>query len=276
MEKQGWIPQGADSVAGEGGAIGQAGSIRHMLADRFWASGMQTLVQLVYPPRCLGCGGMVESDFGLCGACWRDTPFIGGLSCDSCGTPLPGESDQAEHCDECLETTRPWSQGRAALLYKDKARHLVLGLKHGDRQDIAKPAARWMARSCRDIVQSETLVVPIPLHLHRHLARRYNQSALLAEALADELGLDWCPDALERRRPTPSLNGQTPHQRFETLSGRISVSPWRAELMQNRHVLIVDDVFTSGATLSAATDACFAAGASDVSVSVLARVAKDT
>jgi len=247
-----------------------------MRADRMWAVGMQTLVQLVYPPRCLCCGGLVETDFGLCTDCWRETPFVAGLACDACGVPLPGESDQPEHCDECLTTSRPWSHGRAALVYRDMARRLVLGLKHGDRHDIAKPAARWMARSAREIVTPDTLVVPIPLHLHRHLARRYNQAALLAEALAAELSIDWCPDALERRKATPSLEGKSREERFETLTGRLTVSSLRAELIEDRPILLVDDVMTSGATLGAATEACLAAGASEVCVAVLARAAKDT
>ncbi|MDA7423439.1 ComF family protein [Thalassococcus lentus] len=240
-----------------------------------WQRGMQTLVQLVYPPRCLSCGGLVESDFGLCGACWRDTPFVTGLVCDLCGVPLPGESDSIEHCDECLKTARPWMQGRAALIYKDRARRLVLALKHGDRHDIAKPAAKWMARQLRPIVKPDTIVVPVPLHLFRLMGRRYNQSALLADALATELGCVWCPDALERRQSTPSLDGKTRDERFAILAGRISVPRERAPLLKDRPVLIVDDVMTSGATLAAATEACFAAGASEVCVSVLARVAKE-
>ncbi len=236
---------------------------------------MQTLVQLVYPPRCLSCGGLVETDFGLCTDCWRDTPFVAGLACDLCGVPLPGQSDTAEHCDECLTTPRPWRHGRAALLYKDKARRLVLGLKHGDRHDIARPAALWMARVARDLAVPDTLVVPIPLHLHRHMARRFNQAALLAEALAGELGLDWCPDALERFESTPRLEGKSREERFETLAGRIAVSSWRTEMVQGRRVLLVDDVMTSGATLAAAAEACLAAGASEVCVTVLARAAKD-
>ncbi|MCT4556873.1 MAG: ComF family protein [Pelagimonas sp.] len=246
-----------------------------MKADNFWAAGMQTLVQLVYPPRCLSCGGLVETDFGLCGTCWSDTPFISGLSCDHCGTPLPGESDAEEICDDCLETPRPWTKGRAALVYEGRGRRMVLALKHGDRHDIAKPAAKWMARVSRDMVKPDMLVVPVPLHLHRLLSRRYNQSALLAEELAKELGLDWCPDGIERRHSTPSLNGKDQHERFETLQGTLRVPEWRTELIAGRSVMIVDDVMTSGATLTEAAHACLAAGATEVCVSVLARVVKD-
>lgn len=238
------------------------------------ATAMQTLVQLVYPPRCLSCGGLVESDHGLCGPCWRDTPFIAGLACDLCGTPLPGASDRAEVCDDCLTTARPWAQGRAALLYEGAGRRLVLALKHGDRHDIAQPAARWMARRLRPIARQDWLIVPVPLHLHRLLARRYNQAALLSEPLARALGCDWCPDMLERPVSTPSLEGKGRDARFATLSGRITTNALREPLLRDRPVLLVDDVMTSGATLAAAAEACHAAGASEVCIAVLARVAK--
>ncbi len=240
---------------------------------------LQTLLRgalrLVYPPRCLICGGLVESDHGLCGPCWRDTTFTGGLSCDLCAAPLPGRSDQAEHCDECRALPRPWAQGRAALLYKGNGRKLVLMLKHADRTDIARPAARWMARSLRGLTD-EALVVPVPLHLRRHLRRRYNQSALLGAGLARELGLRHLPDALRRVRATPSLDGRDRDERFAVLDGAIVPDLRAAGVLRGRRVILVDDVMTSGATLSAASRACKAAGAAQVVVSVLARVAKDT
>ncbi len=219
---------------------------------------------------------MVESDFGLCGPCWRDTPFIGGTICDSCGVSLPGDAGpDALQCDDCLTTTRPWDQGRAALLYKDAARRIVLGLKHGDRQEIARPAALWMARAARDILKPNMVIVPIPLHWIRLLKRRYNQSAVLALALAEETGLSCCPDLLQRIKSTPSLDGLGKDARFAALQDAISVHPNRRRRMIGRPVLLVDDVMTSGATFAAATEACRAAGASDVSVLSLARVAKD-
>ncbi|MBV2359466.1 ComF family protein [Thalassococcus sp. CAU 1522] len=235
---------------------------------------MQTLVQGLYPPRCLSCGGLVETDFGLCGACWRDTPFIAGLACDLCGVPLPGQSDRAEHCDDCLTTARPWAHGRAALSYEGKGRRLVLALKHGDRHDIARPAARWMARLVRPLVAPDTVVVPVPLHLRRLLSRRYNQSALLAQALGGELECRVIADALERSVRTPSLDGKSREDRFATLADALRPNPRRAGALAGHPVLIVDDVMTSGATLAAATEAALAAGASRVCVSVLARVAK--
>lgn len=240
-------------------------------------SGIQTALKAVYPARCLTCGDVVDSDFGLCGPCWRDTAFIGGTVCDSCGVPLPGELDGDDlHCDDCLKTPRPWSQGRAALLYKDTGRKLVLALKHGDRQEIAHPASLWMAEAVRGLVTPDTLIAPIPLHWSRMVSRRYNQSALLARALARQLELPTCLDLMQRIRRTQTLDGKTAEDRFATLSDAITVTPKHRALIADRHVLVVDDVMTSGATLAAATQALDAAGAGLVSTVVLARVAKDT
>ena len=240
-------------------------------------SKFQTALRVVYPPRCVGCGDMVESDFGLCGSCWSNTPFIGGHVCDACGTPLPGQSDgHRDLCDDCLVHTRPWIQGRAALIYKGAARKMVLALKHGDRQDIAMPAAKWMATAARPLLREDMLVAPVPLHWRRMLARRFNQSALLAKALAQEVSLDFCPDLLVRPQHGQSTEGLGHRERFESLAGSIEPHPKRQHRMAGRPVLLVDDVMTSGATLTAATRACLAARAREVHVVTLARVAKDT
>jgi len=236
----------------------------------------QTAVQLIYPPRCTLCGATVDSDFGLCGPCWRDTPFISGLVCDACGVPLPGEAGaQAEFCDECLTHARPWSRGRAALLYHENGRRLVLALKHGDRHDVIRPAAKWLARAAAPLLQPDTLLAPVPLHWTRMLRRRYNQSALLVQALARETGQPHCLDLLHRTKRTQSLKGLDRAARHAMLTEAIRVNPARSARIKDRPVLIVDDVMTSGATLSACAQAAFAAGAQDVCILTLARVAKD-
>lgn len=237
---------------------------------------LQTALRLIYPSRCLSCATMVETDFGLCGPCWRDTPFVGGLCCDSCGTPLPGEDlGEIEHCDECMTIPRPWARGRAAMAYKDNGRKLVLALKHGDHHEIARPAAKWMLAAAKPILLPNMLVAPVPLHWTRMLKRRFNQSALLAQFFAKEAGLAYCPDLLQRPTRTKSLLGLDYNARFETLESAIRIHPKRRHRIAGRPVLLVDDVMTSGATLAAACDACNSARCSQVNIVTLARVAKE-
>ncbi len=230
------------------------------------------LLNTLYPPHCLACSTPVRRAGLLCAACWTNTPFIDGLACDHCGTPLPGPLEDAPvHCDDCLRIARPWSHGRAALVYSDSARRLVLALKHGDRHDIAAPAARWLARRCAGLIRPDTLIAPVPLHPTRLFQRRFNQSALLARALAQVLARPACPDLLRRIRRTSSQDGRTREGRFENMQGAIAAHPRHAARITGRHILLVDDVMTSGATLAAAAEACFAAGADHVDVAVMAR-----
>lgn len=180
------------------------------------------------------------------------------------------------HCDACLKAPKPWDHGRAALVYSGMGRKMVLSLKHGDRQEIARPAAGWISMAAQDVLTKDTLIAPVPLHWLRLAKRRYNQSALIARQLSDLTGLDWCADLLERTRRTPSLDGKSRNARAEILSGAIRVNARRRHRIQNRPVLLVDDVMTTGATLAACAEACRASGADQVCVTVLARAVKDT
>lgn len=234
---------------------------------------IQTVVSLIYPAQCIGCGALVDRDFGLCGNCWSDMHFISGTVCESCGIPLPGEADGYRiDCDSCLRHPRPWSAGRAALLYEGQGRRLVLALKHGDRTEIADVAASWLEQAAEPLLQGDPVICPVPLHWSRMLKRKYNQSALLSAALARRCWLRHCPDLLRRTRRTPSLEGKSREQRYQLLGSAIGIHRPRQSWLHGRNVLIVDDVMTSGATLNACADACYQAGAADVRVAVLARV----
>ncbi len=238
---------------------------------------LQTLLHAVFPPECLSCGARVDRDFALCGPCWSETPFVFGAACALCGLGLPGQSAMGDTlvCEDCHAVARPWARGRAVLHYADIGRKLVLGLKHADRADVARAAGPWLARAGADLLADDPLIVPIPLHCRRLVARRFNQAALLAGSLAKVSGCDWLPDALVRPRHTGTQDGRDRAGRFANLDGAIRVHPSHTARLAGRRVLLVDDVMTSGATFSAATQACFAAGAGAVDVIALARVARD-
>jgi ComF family protein len=226
---------------------------------------------LLYPPTCLLCDARVQEEGGLCPACWAETPFITGAACDLCGVPLPGADDGIAYCDDCLVTPRPWDEGRAALVYAGKGRALVLSLKHGDRTELARGAGAWMHRRARDLIGPESLILPVPLHRWRLLKRRYNQSALLAQDIARRTGATFDPFLLVRHRETPSQEKKSADERFANVTGAISL----AGDVAGRHVVIVDDVFTSGATMTACAAVLREAGATRITSLVLARVASD-
>lgn len=238
---------------------------------------LQSAIHFLYPPRCLACGVETAADFALCGACWRETPFVSGLVCECCGTPLPGDDPgEAAYCDACLFAPKPWATGRAALLYDGVARRMVMALKHGDRLDMVAPMAAWMAEKTGDMDISGAIIAPVPLHRRRLFLRRFNQAALLAQGIAKLKGLDCCPDLLQRLKPTVMQEGMSREKRFENQRNAFRIPPGRMHLIADRRVVLVDDVMTSGATLSACAEVCYGAGAELVNVLVLARVARDT
>ena len=237
---------------------------------------LQTAVNAVFPPDCVCCGAPVETEFGLCANCWSDTPFINGPSCDQCGTPLPGsDPEPGLRCDDCMTIARPWDKGRAVFTYSGNGRKMVLRLKHGDQPAIARAAGKWMAAKAGPLMTDNTVIVPIPLHWWRLFRRKANQSALLAQALANETHAFFAPDALKRVRKTASQDGKGREERFENLRDSIHPHPKRGHILTARDILLVDDVMTSGATFAAAAQACHDAGAENVHVMALARVAKD-
>jgi ComF family protein len=160
------------------------------------------------------------------------------------------------------------------LIYEGKARRLVLRLKHGDRTDMAKPLAGWMERKARDLIEKESVLVPVPLHWKRLLRRKYNQSSLLAAELARRFGVDHCPDALLRQKATDPMSGDRA-SRIKALRGAIVLNEKHSKVLRGRPILLVDDVMTSGATLEAAATAIADALPSKIDVITLARVAKD-
>ncbi|MEO0359324.1 MAG: double zinc ribbon domain-containing protein, partial [Pseudomonadota bacterium] len=173
---------------------------------------LQTLTRILFPPACVGCHDPVEQTASLCPACWADTPFIHAPFCHTCGGQLAGDMDDPADilfCDSCMAQLPPWTKGRAIFEYGGVARDLVLGLKHADRHDLIAPFSKWAVPLALDLAPKGAVLVPVPLHWRRMAARRFNQSELIARAVAKELNWDVVPDALIRRTATPSLDGKT-------------------------------------------------------------------
>ncbi|WP_255440454.1 double zinc ribbon domain-containing protein [Paracoccus sp. MC1854] len=243
---------------------------------RSFGSVMKAGRAILFPPQCLDCGAGVAEDGALCPDCWREAEFIGACHCECCGIPLPGDGGEEAGlaCDECLSVARPWDRGRAAVVYAGSGRRLVLALKHGDRPDLAPSLGRWLAAAAGPLLRPDMLVVPVPLHPRRMMARKYNQSALLAAAVARAHGLRLEAAALRRTRHTPMQDYGSVADRFANVEGAVEVAARVRLRLEGRPVLLIDDVMASGATLGAAASALAAAGAGPVSVAVLARAVK--
>ncbi|HET9018479.1 MAG TPA: double zinc ribbon domain-containing protein, partial [Acetobacteraceae bacterium] len=189
-------------------------------------------LDLLLPPVCLTCDRPVATAGQLCATCFGRTAFITAPFCRHCGAPFthPGAGGEDQLCPACRAAPPPWRRARGALRYDAQAARLVLALKYADRPELAAPLAAMMARAGAALLREADLIVPVPLHRKRLFARRYNQSALLAAALARRGGVPVAPDLLRRVRATVPLGHLGTAARAEALAGAIVVKPQRAAL----------------------------------------------
>lgn len=231
-------------------------------------------LDILLPPQCLGCARIVPEPGTLCAGCWEHIDFLGQPLCHACGAPFEFDHGADTLCGVCARERPVFGRARAVMRYDDQSRDLILGFKHADRTFAAPAFARWMVRAGVGLINDADLVVPVPLHRLRLWRRRYNQAALLALGIAKLAGRQTVPDLLLRTRATPSQGRLSAAQRRVNVRGAFAVRPQRRDLLAGKRVLLVDDVMTTGATVSASARVLLRAGAAAVDVVTLARVVR--
>ncbi len=232
------------------------------------------VLDAILPPLCLGCGEIVAAAGSLCAKCWQGFSFIAPPQCLRCGVPFAEDLGPDAQCADCLMRPPRFRRARAALVYDDRTRRLVLPFKHGDRTDMARACGAWMARAGAELLAEADLVAPVPLHWRRLLMRRYNQALLLAARIARDADVRLAADLLRRRRWTGSQAGLKAQERRRNVRQAFDVHPrWSADI-KGRSVVLVDDVLTTGATVDACVRTLERAGARHVDVLTLARVVR--
>jgi ComF family protein len=232
---------------------------------------LRAAVDVVMPPLALeGRGGGTLQSPGLSGEAWAKVRFIEAPVCDGCGAPQT--YDAAARCPACLARRRTFDRARAAVAYDDASRDLILKLKRADRTDLAAMFALWLSRAARDLLEDADAVVPVPLHPMRLIQRRFNQAAEIARPLARRAGLVFLPDALIRRRDTPSQGGRSASGRKRNMVAAFAVPRRHWPKVAGRRIVLVDDVLTTGATAEACARVLKAAGAASVCLAAVARV----
>jgi ComF family protein len=227
---------------------------------------------LIWPPRSLLSEAIVDRPGVIEAPLWSELSFLGAPHCACCGFPLPSDEGVATKCAACAAHPPAYDTARAALAYDDHARKLALDLKRGGRRDGLPLFARWMAAAGAEALARADFLAPAPMHWTRLAARSFNQAAWLTQTLAKAAGKPWRPGALTRFKRRRSQEGLSASERRRNVGGAIRASA----RFEGKIIVVVDDVFTTGATLEACARALRKAGAAEVHGLTLARVVRPT
>lgn len=236
----------------------------------------RSVLNFLLPPRCLRCGMSVQEAHVLCDVCWPRLNFITSPQCQCCGWPFAYVADDALLCGSCACRRPLFSQAQSVFRYDEGVRSLILHFKHKDRLDLAPRLAYWMVQAGEkvQIFSDISAIIPVPLHWTRFFRRRYNQAGLLAQRIAKSQQIAYAPRLLRRRIATPSQGLLTRQQRLTNMRRAFYVPSSQKKGLQNKKVLLIDDVFTTGATVQECTRTLLHAGAAEVRILTLARVIK--
>jgi len=235
----------------------------------------RSALDAILPPLCLRCRVPVGEAQSVCGDCWNGVRFLSAPWCDQCGIPFPHALGPAVRCGACLARPRVFERLRSAIAYDEGSRELILGFKHADRLELCPLLVRWMQAVARPEVATADLIVPVPLHWRRLLMRKYNQAGLLAHGVARGSAAVVRADVLVRHRATESQGAMaSARARLKNVAHVFRVPPQARPAVAGRRVVIVDDVLTTGATVTACAKALHRAGAQSVSIITLARVVR--
>ena len=232
-------------------------------------------VNIILPPRCPLSGDIVDAQGMISPEGWGGLEFITDPLCNHCGIPLDYDVGEVGKCMSCLDNPPEFNSARAAFRYNDISRNLILGFKHGDKTHIVRSFAPWLAQAGKGMLANADYLLPVPLHHLRLVSRRYNQAALIAESLSKHVGIAHLPMAIKRVRSTPSQGHLSTKDRLENVSKAFDVPIKYRGRLKGKSIILIDDVYTTGATAHECTKILRKYGAAQVHILTLARVIHD-
>ena len=229
------------------------------------------LLDVAFPPACPACHALVSAQHNFCAPCFAALKQISAPHCACCGIPFAFDNGPDAQCPECLAEPPSFDTARAPLVYDATSAPLIRSLKFHDLYTGLQRAVSMMVAS--HAARPVDLIVPVPLHWRRLLMRRFNQSALLGFALSRALGVACLPATLKRTRYTTPQMRLPRVERLKNVRNAFAVPD--TAVVTGKHILLVDDVVTTGATVAACAAALKKAGAASVHVLALARTVKE-
>jgi ComF family protein len=241
-----------------------------MSSAPFW----RAFVDFFLPPKCPFCGDLTDSFSSdrPCPSCLSRIKFFSPPRCPRCGIGFPSPSDQDHLCSGCLNGEPPFAKARSLCPYEGLIAEIIPRFKFGGVASLAKPLGILLAeyRDPEFPFSGIDLLIPVPLHIRRLRERGFNQSLLLAREVSRRRSIPLNFTALQRSRQTQPQTQLSGPQRQKNVRGAFEVRS--AGVLVDKRVLLIDDVFTTGATVQECAKALLDAGAKSVDVLTLARV----
>ncbi len=225
-------------------------------------------LELIYPPylHCVSCRLRYPTqDSALCAQCSDALPWVGPYRCDICGMPV---NAYTPICDACQQEQHAFTRAWAVFMYEGVIKRLIYRYKYSGEATLTAPFAQWMQNEYTALGWNAELIIPVPLHPLRRRQRGYNQAQLLAEALSKQLHIPIDVKLLLRIVNTKTQTKLGRHQRLENLKHAFKAE--KSESIKGKTVLLVDDVYTTGATADQCSEVLKRAGAARVFLLTLA------
>ncbi|MGP8152596.1 MAG: double zinc ribbon domain-containing protein [Smithella sp.] len=235
---------------------------------------LNDISEVIFPPQCLGCAEILHPFTGqiFCPACNDKIKFITGSICFICGTTFPDSHAEGHLCGDCLENKTYFSYARAVFCYENFILNAIHQFKYKRNISIGEMLASFMADfSFPDIDFTDySLIIPVPLHIKRLRERGFNQSLILAHAIGKKRQIPVDFSLLKRHKFTLTQTGSNRNERKRNIKGAFEVTDKKK--IAGKNIILIDDVYTTGATINECAKTLIKAKAQKVVIITLARV----
>jgi ComF family protein len=226
---------------------------------------------IIFPPKCLNCNVIIGEVGGLCSLCFEKINFTTSPSCAICAFPFEYDLGEEALCAACINHKPAYDKAFTVFTYNEHSKELIHKFKFADQTYATPYFANWIKRAAKDALEDADIIIPVPLHKLRLYKRMYNQSALLAKAIARISNVKYNPYILKRIRNTTPQSGLSQKQRQGNVKNAFAINPKQLAAIKGKNIILIDDVMTTGATIEECCKILRKAGVSKIYVVTLAR-----
>jgi len=229
-------------------------------------------LSIIFPSKCIACSTIVSAGSKVCSICWSQLEFISSPSCAKCDYPFEFDIGYDALCGGCLEEGPLFDKAISVLRYTELSKIMVHRLKYSDKLHIAKHFASMLFKKIHKDAQGFDFIIPVPMHRKKMRSRLYNQAALMVTHLSDYSGVAPLHNGLLKTKYHESQTGLSRSVRKENIKNTFEINKKYADVIKGKNILLVDDVYTTGATVNECSRVLKRGLCKSVTVVTLARV----